>query len=175
MLHGQRRISILVAAATTRGTVLDRGPFFIIVPRFDQKKRKWRGAVVVAVVEMQCFVQRLTTPPLHVTIEPPFRSGVVEARPCSSDCDFVRVFVPHDLVEVLQILLSPVAAIRSESTRSGMDPRVGSGKVIGDTCRRFIFVDQQRRCRPVATMLANSIPVDMPVFGENEDPRSTLV
>src|ERR1700678_4802631 len=85
------------------------------------------------------------------------------------------MFVPHRFVEILEILLSPIAAIRGESVRAGMDPGVGSRKIIAYFWRRFVLVDQQRRRHPVAAMFADAIPVDMAVLRENENQRSPLV
>lgn len=120
---------------------LDGGSFLVIVPSFDHEKRDRIRAVVVAMVEIQSLVEGLAASIIYVAIESPLGRGVVEAGPHASDHDFVGMLVLHRAVEVVEIALTPVAAVRGPSPLTGLHPGIRAGKVIAKLRRRLVFVD----------------------------------
>src|SRR5271165_339594 len=119
-----------INSATRCHAAFDRRAFLIVIPRLNQKKRKRMRTVVVPIIEMQRFVECLPASALHVAVEPPFRSRVIETRPCATNRDLVGVLGSHRLVEIVEVLLAPITAIGRPPTCSGLNPREGSREIV---------------------------------------------
>src|SRR5580765_1981399 len=148
-----------VLAALGKAQALDRSTLFEVIPGFDHDERKRISGVEVPVVEVQSVFERLAAPRLHVAIQAPLGGGIVKAGPSRTDGDLVGMLVAHVLVKVVQVLFSPIAAVRSPSLLSGLHPRVQAPKVCRKLRRRFIFVEKNRRRFPTAAMLNHAIPI----------------
>src|SRR5215831_9352532 len=83
--------------------------------------------------------------------------------------------VAHVLVEVVQVLLSPVATVGRPTLLPRLDPSVHASKIRGVLRRRFVFVNQDGRGLPRLAVLDNTTPVDVAMFRKNEDHRVTVV
>src|SRR5580692_12114484 len=110
-----------------------------------------------------------------MAVQTPFCGGIVEARPGTTDRDLIGVCVLHRLVEMIEILLTPVGAIGGPSAGTGLYPGIRSRKVIRELSRCFVFVNQHRRPVPRAAMLANAVPIDVPALRENKYHRLAVV
>ena len=162
-------------AAIGSGAAFNRGAFLIVIPGFDQQKRKRFGAVVVALIKIESLVEGFAAGTLHVAIESPLRSGIIESWPRSSDGNLVGMFVLHGLVEIIEIGFAPVAAIGGPSAGSGLHPGVGAGEIVSVLRRRLILVNQKRGTLPTAAMFANFIPIDVAALGEDKDNGMAVV
>src|SRR5579863_1600652 len=160
--RGCRRTGIPFPAATGRGRAFYGSAFFVVIPGFDHEKRGRIGAVVVVPVDAHRRVESFPTRTLNKAIESPLRGGIVEARPSAPDRDLVGMLVLHRVVEVLEILLAPVAAVRRPTAGTGLHPGIRSIEIIGKLGGRFVFVDQQGWPVPTAAVRTNFVPVDVP-------------
>src|SRR6202166_4884275 len=122
--HRLRYVSTLTEVQPLNG-----GAFLIVIPSFDQKKRKRATLVVIASTQMQSVIECLSAPALHVTIQTPFRGGIIEARPCGPNGNLAGMLVGYVLVKIVQIFLAPITAVRLPSLPPGLNPGVEAGKI----------------------------------------------
>src|SRR5437899_12547103 len=80
---------------------------------------------------MQSLLKSLSATIVHVAVFTPGGARVIEARPCGSHHYLSVLPRRHLRIEVLKVLLSPVAAVGFESLFPGMDPCVIAVEQLG--------------------------------------------
>src|ERR1700730_14145956 len=102
---------LVVLATLCKVEALNGGALFVVVPGFDHHKWQGMGGVKIAIVEVQRVLESFPAAVRHVTIQSPFCSRIVEARPGSTDGNLVGMLVAHVLVEIVQILFAPITSV----------------------------------------------------------------
>src|SRR3954468_24577539 len=139
--------------------------FFVIIPCGNQQERHGVFGIVILMEDFQGVLKRVAATAIHVAVQAPRCLGVIEAGPYSSDHDFSRA-VAKFFIKLLEILLSPIAAIRLP-THAGMHPRVISIKSVRILCWGFIFVDQNRWMLPLINRGSHAVPIRVSALRKN--------
>src|SRR5262249_3199623 len=165
------------SALTTFGEIkaLHRCALLVVVPGLDQNEGKRMSRVEVTGIQVKSVFKSLAATALHMAIQAPLCGRVIKAWPSGSNNDLVRMVVAHVLVEVIQVLLSPIAAVVRPPLLPGLDPSVHSSEIRSVLRRRLVFVDQDWRGLPRLAVLDNAIPVNMALFRKDEDHRMAVV
>ena len=117
--------------------------------------------------DLERVLEGLATTPVHVTVQAPGSSGVVESRPNRADHNFSRTTF-HFFVKAFQVLLAPVAAIGFPAA-ARMHPGVIAIEIFYILRRRFIFVNQNRRMFPLIQRITDPVPIGVAALGKNEN------
>src|ERR1700722_14802422 len=115
-----------ILAAFCEIQAFDRRTLFVVVPGLDQYKGEGMRRVKIAIVEVKSVLESLAAAGRHVTIQAPFRRGIIETRPRGADSDLVWMLVAHVLVEIVQIPLAPITSVWRPSLLSGLNPGIRS-------------------------------------------------
>src|SRR5579872_1204757 len=171
------RIRSWLRTLATLGEIkaLDRCAFLIVVPCLNEQEREWSSLVVISTVKAHGIVERLPASALNVAIQAPLRGRIVETRPCRADSDFVRILVPHLLVEVFQVVFAQVTAVSRPPSGSRLHPRIETSKIRSELCGGIVLIEKKRRTLPGAAMFHNAVPIDTPTLRENENHRMAVV
>ena len=110
--------------ALRKAQAFNRRALFVIVPGFDHDKGKRVAGVEIPVIEVKRILEGLPTATLHVTVQAPFCSRIVEAGPRCTDGNFIGMLVSHVFVEIVQVLLSPVVSVWGPSLLSRLHPGI---------------------------------------------------
>src|SRR5215472_2732476 len=78
------------------------------------------------------------------------------------------------LVEIIEVLLAPITAIRSPAFLTRLHPCIHSLKSSGVLRWRLVFINQNRRRFPRLAVFDHTVPIDMSLLGENENHRVTV-
>jgi hypothetical protein len=124
---------------------LDGRTLFVIVPGFDQDEGNRLTGRNVLPPEIERVLERLAALGGYVPVQAPAGLAIVKTGPGPSDDELVRVFRHHCLVELAQVLLSPVRAIRRPSFDPGIETIYRLCVLAGQ-----VFTDQQWRMLPFA-------------------------
>src|SRR5581483_10520188 len=96
---------------TIRDPSLDLCALLVIVPGSNEQERNGAFRIVVPMKYFQCVFKSLAAAPVHVPIQTPRCTGIVEARPNSTHHDLARSPL-RLLVKALQVFLAPITAFR---------------------------------------------------------------
>ena len=75
----------------------------------------------------------------------------------------------HGLVEIIEVLLSPIAAVGSPPSVSGMNPGVVAVEYAGEFRGSLVLVQEERRRSPIVQSFANTIPISVTALGKNKN------
>src|SRR6185369_2813368 len=164
----------LVPAAAAGKTLLNRRPFLVVVPGCNHQEGQRMRIVIVAAVHLKRVLESLTATRINVTVEAPRSLAVVEPGPGRPYRNFVRILGFHLQIEVFQILLSPIAPIRSP-TLVGMNPCILTIEILRILGRRIVLIDEPGRCVPRVYRLPNLVPIRVPALGKNENHGPPLI
>src|SRR5947199_4386071 len=123
--------------------------------------------VEILVIEMKRVLECFPTTALHMAVQAPLRGRIVEARPGAPHNNFVGVFVSHGSIEIVQILLSPIASIRRPALLAWLHPCIQTSEVSGKLRWRFVLVEENWGRFPSATVFDDPVPIRMPMLGKN--------
>src|SRR5579872_807782 len=160
---------LAVLGIAVRNAILDLGSFLIVVPSSDHQERHVIRPVVVLMEELECVFKGPPAPPIHMAVQAPRCLAVVKTWPDSAYGDLVGVLVFHFLVKALEILFSPLAAVRRPAFRTGMNPCIFAVKHLSVLFGRLVLVDQQWRLVPCIHGLTDSVPIRVSPLREDED------
>src|SRR5580693_10745130 len=83
----------------------------MVFPRLDHHERQWIVCREVLMPQVGSVGKGLATPRGYMPVKSPGRLAVVETGPRGPDNNLVGIFRLHCLIEIAQILLSPVTAV----------------------------------------------------------------
>src|SRR5258708_26739372 len=88
--HG---LSSLPVIAIRYRPPFDGCSFLVVVPGLNQQERNRRRTMVVTPVKIEGVVEGLSTPALHVAVQPPLFAGIIQARPTPPNPHFFWILV----------------------------------------------------------------------------------
>src|SRR5437667_7216752 len=155
-------------------SALHGGSFLVVVPGRNQQEGKWSVWMEILLTQLHGVAKRCTASLRHITAQAPGCMPVIESGPGAADGNLVFIFRLHGLIEVTEIIFSPVAAIRLPTLLPRVDPGKESVKdlVWNAGC---VFVNQERRWIPFVGLGAHAIPIGMSAFGEDANHRAAVV
>src|SRR5579859_3959163 len=149
---------------------LNRRTLFVIIPCLDQDIGNQLTSRDVLPPELKGVLESLPALRRYVPVEAPGSLTVVKTRPGPADNQFFGVLRHHCLIELAQVLLPPIHAIR----RPTLDPGIKPIESIAMLARQ-IFIDQQGWMLPFVDGRLYPGPVRMPPGGKNEDYRTPVI
>src|SRR5215510_7675667 len=166
-----RIVRALVAVVNSS---FDGSAFLVIVPGFNQQVRRRISRAVIAAKDLEAVFKSAAAAVGDAAILAPGRLAVIESRPYRAHCNFVGMMLGHVVVEILQVVLTPIAAIARPAAIAGLHPGIKAIEGI-EKPAALDLVDEQRRIGPASGRLTHAIPVSAGVFGKDKDHRLTLI
>src|SRR5262249_1529089 len=152
----------------------DGGAFLIIVPGFDQQVRRRIAGAVITAKDFKSVLEGAAAAIGDTAVLAPRRPAVIESRPHSAYCNFVAMMLGHVAIEILEVVLAPIAAVAGPATIAGLHPGIEAIKGV-QKLAALVLVDEEWRIGPALRGLTHAVPVGAGVFGKDKDHRLALV
>src|SRR5215469_18800066 len=97
--------------------------------------------VVILAKHAESVIKRFPTACIHMAVQAPRSTLVIETRPGPAHYDLRRIFASHLLIEMVQIVFTPIAAV-GHPLLAGVHPRIFTIEVFCVLRGWIVFVDQ---------------------------------